>query len=41
MRIEILDLAKADILEGFHFYEAKEEGLGTTTSPIYFQTLRD
>ena len=28
MRIEILDLAKADLLEGFHFYEVKEQGLG-------------
>lgn len=28
MRIEILDLAKADLLEGFNFYEDKEPGLG-------------
>jgi len=28
MRIEILDLAKTDPLEGFHFYEQKELGLG-------------
>jgi hypothetical protein len=28
MRIEILDLAKADLLEGFQFYEEKELGLG-------------
>jgi hypothetical protein len=28
MRLEILDLAKADLLEGFHFYEDKEQGLG-------------
>jgi hypothetical protein len=28
MRIEILDLAKANLLEGFHFYERKEAGLG-------------
>ena len=28
MRIEILDLAGLDILEGFHFYETQETGLG-------------
>jgi hypothetical protein len=28
MRIEILDLAKTDLLEGFHFYEDREKGLG-------------
>jgi len=28
MRIEILDLAKQDLLEGFHFYEQKQQGLG-------------
>lgn len=28
MRIELLDLAKADLLEGFHFYEKNEAGLG-------------
>jgi len=27
MRIELLDLAKEDLLEGFHFYETKEAGL--------------
>jgi hypothetical protein len=27
MRLEIFDLAKADLLEGFHFYEDKEHGL--------------
>lgn len=28
MRIEILDLAKQDLLDGFQFYEQKEQGLG-------------
>jgi plasmid stabilization system protein ParE len=28
MRVQILDLAKDDLIEGFHFYERKEEGLG-------------
>ena len=28
MKIEILDLAKVDLLDGFHFYEEKELGLG-------------
>jgi RNAse (barnase) inhibitor barstar len=28
MRIEILDLAKKDLLDGFHFYEQKEQSLG-------------
>lgn len=29
MKLEILDLAKDDLIEGFHFYEKKEAGLGT------------
>jgi len=28
MRLEILDLAKDDLIDGYHFYESKEEGLG-------------
>lgn len=28
MRLEILDLARDDLIEGFHFYEGKEQGLG-------------
>lgn len=28
MRLQVLDLAKDDLIEGFHFYEEKEEGLG-------------
>jgi len=28
MRLQILDLARNDLVEGFHFYEAKEQGLG-------------
>jgi len=28
MRLEILDLAMRDLVEGFHFYENKEGGLG-------------
>ncbi len=28
MRLQILDLAQDDLIEGFHFYEKKEEGLG-------------
>ena len=28
MRLQILDLAKGDLIEGFHFYEGKEKGLG-------------
>lgn len=28
MKLQILDLAKDDLIEGFHFYEDKEEGLG-------------
>src|SRR5437867_12080854 len=28
MRLQILDIAKDDIIDGFHFYEAKEDGLG-------------
>ena len=29
MRIEILDQAELDLIEGFHFYEAQETGLGS------------
>ena len=29
MTIEILDQAKRDLIDGFHFYEAQDEGLGT------------
>ena len=29
MKIEILDLAGLDILDGFHFYESQEAGLGS------------
>ena len=28
MRLQILDLARNDLIEGFHFYEDKEGGLG-------------
>jgi hypothetical protein len=28
MRLQILDLAKRDIIDGFRYYEGKEEGLG-------------
>ena len=29
MKLEILDLAKNDLIEGYHFYQAKEPGLGS------------
>jgi hypothetical protein len=29
MRIEILDQAAEDLVEGFHFYEAQQPGLGS------------
>ncbi|MCW1925310.1 hypothetical protein OKA05_22310 [Luteolibacter arcticus] len=28
MKIEILDLARRDLVEGFRFYEGREQGLG-------------
>jgi len=28
MKIEILDLAQQDLIEGYYFYEQQEEGLG-------------
>jgi hypothetical protein len=28
VKIEILDEAEADLIEGFHFYERQETGLG-------------
>ncbi len=29
MNVEILDLAKLDLLDGFHFYEEQQAGLGS------------
>jgi hypothetical protein len=29
MKLEILDLAKNDLIEGYHFYQAQEPGLGS------------
>lgn len=29
MRIEILDEAQEDLIQGFHFYESREAGLGS------------
>ena len=29
MRIELLDEAQDDLIQGFHFYESREAGLGT------------
>ena len=29
MKIKILDLAEKDLIEGFRFYEAQQDGLGT------------
>lgn len=29
MKIEILDLAQTDLIEGYHFYESQEAGLGS------------
>ena len=28
MKIQILDVAKEDLIEGFHFYERNENGIG-------------
>ena len=28
MKIQILDLAKSDLIDGYHFYEEREAGLG-------------
>ena len=35
MRLEILDLAQADLLSGFVFYERQEHGVGS----YFFETL--
>ena len=29
MKLELLDLAMGDLIEGYHFYELQEAGLGT------------
>jgi hypothetical protein len=28
MKLELLDLAKGDLIDGYHFYELQEAGLG-------------
>jgi hypothetical protein len=35
MKVEILDLAKGDLIQGYHYYEKKEAGLG----PYFLETL--
>lgn len=35
MRIEILDQAEKDLIEGFHFYEAQETGLIFSGQPVF------
>ena len=32
MKVEVLDLAKADLIQGYHYYEQKEAGLGIVLS---------
>jgi hypothetical protein len=39
VRIEILDQAEQDLLEGFHFYEDQEPGLGAYFLTNLFQML--
>lgn len=29
MKLELLDLAQGDLIDGYHFYESQEAGLGT------------
>jgi hypothetical protein len=43
VKIEILDAAEDDLIEGFHFYEAQQSGLGTyflTNLYLDIETLR-
>jgi hypothetical protein len=43
VKIEILDAAEDDLIEGFHFYEAQQSGLGTyflTNLFLDIETLR-
>ena len=39
MKIEILDRAEQDLVEGFHFYEAQQVGWGHISSSICTLTL--
>lgn len=39
MRIEILDEAQQDLIEGFHFYEAREAGLGSYFPDCLFSDI--
>jgi hypothetical protein len=32
MKIKILDQAEADLIEGFHFYETQQTGIGDFTN---------
>ena len=35
MRIEILDAAEQDLIDGFNFYEIKSQGLGQPAEPKF------
>ncbi|MDD5140095.1 MAG: hypothetical protein PHY43_07560 [Verrucomicrobiales bacterium] len=39
MKVEILNLAEPDILDGFSFYESQEPGWAVTSSKIFMRTL--
>ena len=41
MKIEILDEAQQDLIEGFHFYENRESGLGSYFLDCLFSDIAD
>ncbi len=40
MKIEILDEAREDLIQGFHFYESREPGLGSYFIDCLFPDIR-
>ncbi len=39
MKIKILPIANDDLLNGYHFYEHQEKGIGSYFWIVYFQIL--
>jgi len=35
VKVEILDLAKLDLLEGYYFYEEQQAGVGSYFLPLF------
>lgn len=40
MKVHLLDRAKQDLIDGFHFYEAQQKGLGGYFHDSLFADIR-